>query len=270
MPQSTQDNTQETRFKPRQIIDGLRRIKMVVEYDGAAFHGWQIQTDPPVPTIEAAILEAFEQITATKPEDLVAAGRTDRGVHATHMTCHLDTFAPIALNKIQTGLNRFLPDTIAVREVEEVDQNFHARYSCVGRKYTYKILNRRNRSPLYHARAEHVPHALDLAEMQRAAKVLEGEHDLSSFRSAECQGKGPVTTLKSIELEKTADDIINIYLEGVTFLHNMVRIITGTLIEVGSGKRTAEDIQALLEARDRTKAGKTANPNGLYFTEALY
>ena len=258
------------RFKPREIIEGLRRIKMVVEYDGAAFHGWQIQTDPPVPTIEAEILAAFKQITGTHPEDLVAAGRTDRGVHATKMTCHLDTFAEIQLNKIQTGLNRFLPDTIAVREVAEVDQTFHARYSCIGRKYTYKILNRRNRSPLHHNRAEHVPHKLDLAEMQRAAKVLEGEHDFSSFRSAECQGKSPVTTLKSIKLTRDEDDIIHIDLDGITFLHNMVRIITGTLIEVGSGKRTAEDVQELLDTRDRTKAGKTANPNGLYFVAALY
>ena len=258
------------RFKPNKIIEGMRRIRMVVEYDGAAFHGWQIQTDPPVPTIEAEILAAFKEITGKHPEDLVAAGRTDQGVHATHMTCHLDTFASIQLNKIQTGLNRFLPKSISVREVEEADQTFHARYSCVGRKYTYKILNRRNRSPLYHQRAEHVPHKLDVAEMQRAAKVLEGEHDFSSFRSAECQGKGPVTTLKSIRVTEAPDDILEIHLDGITFLHNMVRIITGTLIEVGSGKRTAEDIQELLDARDRTKAGKTANPNGLYFVAALY
>lgn len=258
------------RFTPHKIIAGLRRIKMVVEYDGTLFHGWQIQTDPPVPTVEAEILAAFAKITGCAPEDLVAAGRTDRGVHATHMTCHLDTFADIKLNKIQTGLNRFLPDTIAVREVAEVDQNFHARYSCVGRKYTYKILNRRNRSPLYDNRAEHVPHKLDLSEMQRAAKVLEGTHDFSSFRSAECQGKSPVTHLKRIELGRDADDIIHIHLEGVTFLHNMVRIIAGTLIEVGSGKRTAEDIAELLQQKDRTKSGKTANPNGLYFTAALY
>lgn len=258
------------RFVPNEIIKGLRRIKMVVEYDGAPFHGWQIQTAPPVPTVEAAMCAAFKEIAGQHPENLVAAGRTDAGVHATHMTCHLDTFTKITLNKIQTGLNRFLPASIAVRAVEEVDQTFHARYSCIGRKYTYKILNRRNRSPLYHMRAEHVPHTLDLAEMQRAAKILEGTHDFSSFRSAECQGKGPVTTLKSIKLNRDADDIIHIHLEGITFLHNMVRIIAGTLIEVGSGKRTAEDMAELLKQKDRTKAGKTASPNGLYFTAALY
>jgi len=243
---------------------------MVVEYDGTPFHGWQIQIDPPVPTVEGAILQAFEKIAGTPPTDLVAAGRTDAGVHATHMTCHLDTFANIQLNKIQTGLNRFLPSSIAIRQITEIDQHFHARYSCVGRTYTYKILNRRNRSPLYHGRAEHVPHRLDLAQMRHAARALEGTHDFSSFRSAECQGKSPVTTLKSIKLERDADDIIYIHLEGTTFLHNMVRIIAGTLIEVGSGKRTAEDMAILLQQKDRTKAGKTASSCGLYFTKALY
>lgn len=258
------------RFVPHTLITGLRRLKMVVEYDGTPFHGWQIQADPPVPTIEGSILAAFTVLAGTPPEALIAAGRTDAGVHATHMTCHLDTFAKLPINKIQTGLNRFLPHTIAIRQIAEVDQYFHARYSCIGRKYTYKILNRRNRSPLYHQRAEHVPHKLNLAEMQRAAKMLEGTHDFSSFRSAECQGKSPVTTLKTLTVSRDEEDILHLQLEGTTFLYNMVRIIAGTLIEVGSGKRTAEDIKTLLNQKDRTKAGKTASPHGLYFTAALY
>lgn len=260
----------KTYFTPHEITPGLRRIKLVLEYDGTPYHGWQTQSNPKVPTIQSEIEKAFTALTQTPLKAMAAAGRTDKGVHARAMACHLDTFHPIAPQKIKTGLNRHLPNSIAVVAATEADQHFHARYSCRERQYQYAIINRQSRSPLLENRAAFCPYKLDVNAMKKAAKYLEGQHDFSAFRSSECQGKTPQTTLKKVEVHELDQDIIRVEIAGVTFLHNMVRILVGTLVDVGSGKKTPEDVQTILAQKDRCQAGKTMPAHGLYFTKACY
>ena len=271
MSTSTQSPPRWKPYVTHDPIPGLRRLKLVVEYDGAPFHGWQKQVEQNIPTVEGALEEAFTRLTdGTAPVDLVGAGRTDSGVHAKGMVCHLDTFQTIPLNKIQTGLNRFLPDSVAVRHIAEVDQNFHARYSCRWRGYEYLIFNRHVRSPLWAGRATHIRGALNLEKMQAAAEVLTGTHDFAAFRSSACGAKNTITTLHRLTLSQPAENVLCLQVEGATFLHNMVRIIAGTLVAVGRGRMTVEDVRQLLLSGDRTAAGPTLGPEGLYFTQADY
>ena len=256
-------------FTPNVIVPNLRRIRLTLEYDGTPFYGWQSQKSPEVPTIQKELEKAFFALTGAPPEDMAAAGRTDKGVHATGMICHIDTFHTTEIKKIKTGLNRYLPDGIAVLMAEETDQYFHARYCCKERHYQYKILNRMARSPLWHNRAALVRHPLDVAAMAEGAKVLEGSHDFSAFRSSECQGKTPVTTLNKLTISEE-NGLITFDIHGVTFLHNMVRILVGTLVDVGHGKIDAQAVATILAHKDRKKAGKTMPPHGLYFTKALF
>lgn len=256
-------------FTPKDIIPDLRRIKLTLEYDGSGLHGWQSQKSPEVPTVQGELEKAFEALTQTLPEDIAAAGRTDKGVHATAMVCHIDTFQQLDRGKIKTGMNRHLPNSIAVVGAEEADQYFHARYTCKERRYEYCILNRYARSPLWQGRAALVRQPLDVSAMVKAAKILEGEHDFSAFRSSECQGKTPITNLKELSV-KQEEEFIILTVRGVTFLHNMVRILAGTLVEVGLGKINPDDIENILTGKDRSKAGKTMPAHGLYFTKAVY
>lgn len=256
-------------FTPKEIIPDLRRIRLTLEYDGSRLHGWQSQQSPEVPTVQGELEKAFDALTQTPPEDIAAAGRTDKGVHATAMVCHIDTFHNVNLEKIKTGMNRHLPDSIAVISAEEADQYFHARYMCKERRYEYRILNRYARSPLWQGHAALVRQPLDVSAMANAAKLLEGEHDFSAFRSSECQGKTPVTTIKDLTVSAEGDFVI-LSVRGVTFLHNMVRILAGTLVEVGLGKISSADLQEIIKNKDRTNAGKTMSAHGLYFTKAVY
>lgn len=257
-------------YTPREIIPNLRRVRLVLEYDGTDLYGWQSQKSPEVPTVQGELEKAFKKLTQSPPEDIAAAGRTDKGVHATGMVCHIDTFSDIEIKKIRTGLNRHLPDSIAVVSAEESDQHFHARYLCKERRYVYKILNRYARTPLNQNRMALVRRPLDIAAMQAAAKHLEGEHDFSAFRSSECQGKTPITELNSLAVIAKDDNIIEIHAQGVTFLHNMIRILAGTLVDVGHSKTTPQDAKTILADKDRKKAGKTMPARGLYFTKAVY
>ncbi len=261
--------SKNTYFAPREIIPDMRRIRLVIEYDGRPYHGWQTQENPLVPTIQSELEKAFIKIAGIAPEEIIATGRTDKGVHARGMVCHLDTFKEIAPNKIKTGLNRFLPASIAVISAEEVDQHFHARYECKHRVYEYIIFNRHSRSPLWDGLSLHVRHKLDIKAMQEAANFLIGKHDFSAFRSSECQAKSPITTLHNITISRN-EDIIRIELLGATFLHNMVRVIVGTLVKVGEGKKSPQDICDILQQKNRTKAGKTVSANGLYFISAEF
>ena len=256
-------------FTPHVIVPHLRRIRLTLEYEGTPFYGWQSQKSPSVPTIQKELEKAFFALTQTYLEDIASAGRTDKGVHASGMVCHIDTFHPTELQKIKTGLNRHLPDAVAVLLAEEADQYFHARYCCKARHYQYKILNRYARSPLWHNKAALVRPPLNISAMQEAATLLQGEHDFSAFRSSECQGKTPVTTLNKLTLSEE-NGLITFDIHGVTFLHNMVRILVGTLVAVGHGKISAQDVATILASKDRKKAGKTMPASGLYFAKALY
>lgn len=257
-------------YTPRNIIPNLRRLRLTLEYDGQSLHGWQSQKSPEVPTVQGELEKAFAALTQTPPEDVAAAGRTDKGVHAAAMVCHIDTFETTDLEKIKTGLNRYLPDSISVLEAAEADQYFHARYTCKERRYEYRILNRYARSPLWQGRAALIRQPLNVNAMAEAAQILEGTHDFSAFRSSECQGKTPVTQLKKLAVTNDGEDFITIEACGVTFLHNMVRILVGTLVDVGSGKKTPDDVKKILEGKDRKKAGKTMPAHGLYFVGAGY
>jgi tRNA pseudouridine38-40 synthase len=244
-----------------------RRLKLTFEFSGAPYHGLQIQ--PHLPTVQGDLEQAWEKLTGSPVQDFAVAGRTDRGVHAYAMVAHLDTDSRLHLFSIKEGLNSLLRPRIAVREVAEVPPEFHARASAQSRRYRYLILNRREVSPIWQHHAAHVPYPLDLERMRREAKAALGRHDFSSFRTSECQAKTPVTTLLGLELTPLDHDRLAVDVHGTSFLHNMVRILTGTLVDLGRG-RLQTSMADILTARDRAAAGKTLPPHGLYFMGVTY
>lgn len=247
----------------------MARFKLHIEFDGTGYHGLQRQ-EGDIPTVEGALTTAFEKLTNKAPEAFAMCGRTDKGVHGRNLVVHIDGASDLPAFKIKGGLNAHLPNDIAVLSAENVDPDtFHARFSAYERRYEYILLNRKVASPLWHNRAGHERQPLDVARMQKAATKLVGEHNFSAFRSSECQAKSPVVTLH--ELTITADgDLLRFTLRGNKFLHNMVRILVGTLVDVGKGKLDIDVIDALLNSPDRTAAGPTIAACGLYFTGALY
>lgn len=244
----------------------VRRIKLTVEYDGTNYHGWQIQNN--VSTVQGEIEKAVYKITGEKTR-VVGAGRTDKGVHALAQAAHFDTGSKIPADKFARALNTALPEDIAVISSEEVTPDFHSRFSSTGKTYEYRILNREIRSPIMAKRAWHIRGILDIKSMEQAASFFVGEHDFESFCAS---GHSVQTTVRTVfSSEWTNDGDCLIYrISGNGFLYNMVRIITGTLIEVGLKKRTAESIPLLLNSRDRNLAGITAPPQGLYLVKVHY
>lgn len=245
----------------------MTRFRLTVEYDGRPFMGWQRQAHGP--SVQQAIEEAIgglvhEQVT------LHAAGRTDAGVHALAMTAHVDIAKAIAPLRLAAGINAKLrPLPVAIIWAEAVAHDFHARFSCIGRRYRYRIVNRRAPLALDAARAWRVPVSLDEKAMNDAAQVLVGNHDFTTFRSAHCQSESPVKTLDLLEVRR-AGDTIAIEAAARSFLHHQVRSMVGCLELVGRGKWSAADLRAALEAKDRAALGFNAPPDGLYFVEARY
>ena len=245
----------------------MTRYKLILEYDGGGFVGWQRQDNGP--SVQAALEDAVrgfcgESVTAH------AAGRTDAGVHALAMAAHIDLEKETEPDTLRDALNAHLrPAACAVLSAEVAASDFHARFSATSRAYLYRIVNRRAPLALDRGRAWWVPVPLDAAAMHEAAQVLIGNHDFSSFRSSECQAKSPIKTLDRLEVRRDGEELC-VTAEARSFLHNQVRILVGTLKRVGEGKWTRADLKAALEARDRTKAGKTAPPEGLYFLRAGY
>lgn len=242
------------------------RIALCVEYDGSAFHGWQ--TQPAGNTVQDALERALAKIAGERI-DVMCAGRTDAGVHATAQVVHFDTRAERPLSAWVRGTNTFLPDAIAVRWAREVPDDFHARFSARGRRYRYLLLNRPQRPGLAHARAGwyHLP--LDLAAMQAGAEWLVGEHDFSAFRAAECQARSPVKELREARISRYGDMLIFDF-EATAFLHHMIRNLVGSLVYVGNGKHAPAWIGELLAGRDRSKAAPTFSPDGLYLSGVTY
>jgi tRNA pseudouridine38-40 synthase len=249
----------------------MPRYALTIEYDGTNFCGWQRQ--PTLLSIQEAIENAFKPFITLEEDQtllLVASGRTDAGVHALGQVAHIDLPYPLNPDKIMGALNHHLrPHPIAITHVKEVDEEFHARFSALSRSYRYRILNRRAPLTLERKRAWHVPVALDLAAMQEAATYLLGTYDFSSFRDAQCQAHSPIKTLESIDIHKDGD-MIFIDVTARSFLHHMVRNITGTLSQVGRGRFSPDDMVRIRDAKDRTKAGPTAVPYGLYFVKVDY
>ena len=245
----------------------MTRWRLTVEYDGGPFMGWQRQDHGP--SVQQAIEQAVERMTG-EAAAVHAAGRTDAGVHALAMSAHFDIGKAVTPHRLQEGLNALLrPHPISVLATEIVADDWHARFSCVGRRYLYRILNRRAPPALERGRAWHIGVALDEQAMSEGARHLVGHHDFTTFRSVHCQSESPVKTLDRLEVRRDGDEIL-IEAAARSFLHHQVRSMVGCLAMVGRGQWAPVDIKAALEARDRAALGFNAPPEGLYFVEASY
>ena len=245
----------------------MTRWKLTIEYDGGPFFGWQRQGSDP--TLQLAIEQAINTMTGEQVT-VHAAGRTDAGVHALGMVAHVDIARPMTPHRLREGINALVrPDPVAVIAVEPQADDWHARFSCTGRRYLYRILTRRPPPVLDRGRVWHVGKELDLGAMTEAAAALVGTHDFTTFRSVHCQSASPVKTLDSLDLERI-DDEIHIRAAARSFLHHQVRSMVGCLGMVGTGQWSAADMKAALEAKDRNALGLNAPPEGLYFVEASY
>ena len=244
----------------------MRRIRLKVAYDGTNYCGWQVQ--PNEVTVEGVLNETLSELLDEKIE-VMGASRTDSGVHADGNYCVFDSETKIPAEKIAYALNQRLPEDITIVKSDEVDSDWHPRYQDSTKTYEYRIVNREMPDPIRRLYAHFTYSKLDVSAMQEAAKHLVGEHDFASFCSAGAQVESTVRTIYSLDIVQNGDEIV-ITVQGNGFLYNMVRIIVGTLLEIGEGKLSPEDIEGILEAKDREKAGKTAVAKGLKLKEIKY
>ncbi len=243
------------------------RYKLVVEYDGTPFSGWQRQDN--ALSVQGVLEDAIEKLSGQKVVTF-AAGRTDAGVHATHQVIHFDLNEEHSIHKMIRSLNFFMrPHPVCIVYGEIVDSEFHARFSARSRSYVYKILNRHYETVLLKDRVWHVHEPLDVGKMQDATKILVGTHDFTSFRSVHCQSKSPVKTIASLEVSREAD-LITIKISAPSFLHNQVRIITGALKYIGEGRWDEAKLKSVLDAKDRTMGPETGPACGLYLCGVSY
>ena len=242
------------------------RIALGIEYDGRAFFGWQTQREEP--TVQQTLERALA-VVADHPVSVVCAGRTDTGVHARCQVAHFDTAAERSERSWVLGANSNLPASVCVLWARVVGEDFHARFSAVGRRYRYVILNRWIRPALESGRMSWERRPLDAEAMHDAAQALVGEHDFTSFRSSGCKANHPVREVRSVGVQRDGD-IVTIDIAANAFLYHMVRNIAGTLLEVGLGAREPSWVAEVLAARDRRLAGVTAPPDGLYFMGVRY
>jgi tRNA pseudouridine38-40 synthase len=229
--------------------------------------GWQRQEHGP--SVQQTLEEALSRMTGEEAQ-FIAAGRTDAGVHALAMSAHVDVARDLTPHRLREGLNALVrPHPVSVLEVESVADDWHARFSCVGRRYLYRILNRRAPPALDAGKVWHIPVPLEVELMREAAAHLVGRHDFTTFRSAQCQSDSPVKTLDRLEVVRTGEEI-HVTAAARSFLHHQVRSMVGCLAIVGRGQWQPSDMLKALEARDRAALGFNAPPHGLYFVEALY
>jgi len=245
----------------------MPRYKLTIEYDGAPFAGWQIQADQL--TVQGLLTAAVEALSGEKIL-VQGAGRTDAGVHACAQVAHVDLTKEWDTDTVRDALNAHLrPHPIALLAAERVADHFNARTSAVKRHYLYRIVNRRADLTLEAGRAWRVPRPLDTDTMHKAAQRLIGKHDFTTFRSTECQAKSPVKTLDTLGVERDGEKV-TVSAIARSFLHNQVRSMVGSLVAVGEGKWSANDLAQALEARDRTACGPVAPPDGLYLMRVDY
>ena len=245
----------------------MTRWRLTIEYDGGPFMGWQRQDHGP--SVQQALEEALQRMTGEQAA-FIAAGRTDAGVHALAMSAHVDVMKSVTPHRLREGLNALVrPQPISVLDVEQVPDDWHARFSCIGRRYLYRILARRAPAALDAGRVWHIPVALDVDAMREGAAHLIGRHDFTTFRSAQCQSDSPVKTLDTLDVSRAGDEI-HVTAAARSFLHHQVRSMVGCLALVGRGQWQPGDMKTALEARDRAALGFNAPPHGLYFVEALY
>jgi len=245
----------------------MTRFRLLVEYDGTGYVGWQRQDNGP--SIQQAIEDAIFAFSAERT-NLAAAGRTDAGVHARGQVAHVDLAKPTTADTLRDAVNFHLrPQPISILAAEAVGEDFHARFSAIGRHYLYRIVNRRAPLAIERNRAWWVQHALDAAAMHAAAQRLIGHHDFTSFRSSICQAASPMKTLDRLDVERRGEEIC-IHASARSFLHHQVRNMAGTLKLVGEGRWKADDVTAALAARSRSAAGPTAPAEGLFLAEVRY
>jgi tRNA pseudouridine38-40 synthase len=244
------------------------RMKAIISYDGTKFSGYQIQ--PNGRTVQASIEKVLQKMHKGELVRIIASGRTDQGVHAVGQVVHFDTYLQIPIEGWKRALNTMLPEDIEVRHIEQVPEDFHARFDVEEKEYRYYITNANERDIFKRNYQHHVTENLDIEAMLKACEHLKGTHDFSSFCAANSNVKGDkIRTIHNVSLEKVGEQLV-FQVKGNGFLYNMVRIIVGTLIEVGLGKRDSEDIIKIIMAKDRSTAGHTAPAQGLYLWKVYY
>ena len=246
----------------------MRRIAIGVEYNGAAFHGWQRQTKPPVATIQMA-LEAALSTVADQAITLVCAGRTDAGVHATGQVAHFEVSNARELKAWTMGVNSLLPDAIRVIWAKEVAADFHARFSAQARRYQYWIHNSAVRPGIFSRLMTHFTQPLNETLMHQAAQALVGEQDFTSFRAVACESQTAMRNVHAVSVRRYGERVC-IEIEANAFLLHMVRNITGSLMAIGTEKQPVSWVKSLLAAKDRSLAAATAKPDGLYLVAVTY
>lgn len=245
----------------------MPRTRLTLEYDGTGFVGWQRQAEGL--SVQGVLEDAVFAFTGERP-GVRGAGRTDAGVHATGQVAHLDLSRDWPVDRIRDALNAHLrPHPVAVLLAERVADDFDARFSAIGRRYRYLVLDRRAPPALDRHRVWHVPRRLDAEAMHAAAQGLLGRHDFTTFRAAACQAKSPVRTLDVLSVTREGDRIA-VEAAARSFLHNQVRSLVGSLVQVGEGRWSAADLRAALDARDRARCGPVAPPDGLCLTGVVY
>ncbi len=247
----------------------MRNIKLTLQYDGSRYHGWQIQSHDE--TVQGTLLAAIQKIVNDNDIKLVGASRTDTGVHAIGQVGNfrLPDSIIVPLPVFSRGLNSLTPDDIVITEVEEVSPEFHARFDARGKTYCYQIENAHTPS-IYHQRFSwHIRQTLNILAMRQAARALLGCHDFASFQAASCSAATSIRTIFGLHIQQKRS-FVRMYIRANAYLHHMVRNIAGTLVEIGMGKRQAEDMAHILQAKDRTQAGITAPAHGLFLVKVHY
>jgi tRNA pseudouridine38-40 synthase len=243
----------------------VRRIKLTLEYDGTRYGGWQRQHN--APSIQQEVETALARVVQENIH-LVAAGRTDAGVHALGQVAHFETNSSLSLSQIQRGTNRYLPEDIVIRRADDVPSHFHARYSAVQRWYRYHIMNGRERPVLYRNYYAFVPYRLDMQLVKDGCALLSGEHDFAGFRSQQCTARRTRLALK-VEMHHD-EDILLFDFTCRSFLHNMVRILVGVLVELGRGSYSLKDISVMFDRKKRPARIPTMPPQGLVLMRVDY
>ncbi|MEH7437922.1 tRNA pseudouridine(38-40) synthase TruA [Neobacillus drentensis] len=245
----------------------MQRYRCIISYDGSGFSGYQVQ--PNKRTVQREIEAVLAKMHKGTSVKVAGSGRTDAGVHAKGQVIHFDSPLPITEDRWEIALNSMLPEDISILSVKKVNDSFHSRFDAIGKEYRYVLHLSSKRDPFQRVFAYRYPYSLNLEAMRKASKYFLGTHDFTSFCSARTEVEDKIRTVKAIDF-LVEDDQLTIRFVGNGFLYNMVRILVGTLLEVGAGDRDPEDIPAILEKKDRRLAGKTAPAHGLYLWEVFY
>lgn len=245
----------------------MRNIKLTIEYDGKRYLGWQRLGDSDK-TIQGKIEAIITQMTGEKIE-IIGSGRTDAGTHARGQVANFKTNTTLSREEILDFMNRYLPQDIVVKKVEEMPERFHARYNCIGKQYSYYIWNNPIPSAFERHRSFHVPQELDIDKMNLACEKLLGKHDFMGFSALKKTKKSTVRTIEELSIQREGS-LLHVTFVGDGFLHKMVRIITGTLVEIGAGKMEIDEIDAIFESKVRQHAGETVPAQGLFLDEVFY